>query len=130
MDAARHYATAITLLRGTDAGPPVDPATLVGMDVPSLVELNDVRRLAARAQMPSKQCPGTPLVSEGTEVGYWLATPRPYQCVHHYALQHTENGTVRCWSCPAHHVTLSQIMLLRLAMPLQNHHARPVDLNR
>lgn len=45
MDAARHYATAITLLRGADAGPAVDPATLVGMDVPSLVELNDVRRL-------------------------------------------------------------------------------------
>ena len=44
VEAARHYASAITLLRGLDSGP-VDPATLVGMDVPSLVELNDVRHV-------------------------------------------------------------------------------------
>ena len=42
VEAARHYAAAITLLQGLEARP-VDPATLVGMDVPGLVELNEVR---------------------------------------------------------------------------------------
>ena len=60
MDAARHYAAAITLLRGADVGP-VDPATLCGMDVPSLVELNDVRRLCARAQNGMEALPRTSL---------------------------------------------------------------------
>ena len=47
VEAARHYASAITLLRGLDSVP-VDPETLVGMDVPSLVELNDVRHVLVK----------------------------------------------------------------------------------
>ena len=40
MEAARHYAAAITLLRGLDDSP-IDPATLAGADVATLMELNE-----------------------------------------------------------------------------------------
>ena len=44
MAAARHYAAAITLLRGLDDSP-VDPATLAGADVPTLVALDEARHV-------------------------------------------------------------------------------------
>ena len=47
MEAARHYAAAITLLRGLD-DTPIDAATLAGADVPTLVELNEARLVAKR----------------------------------------------------------------------------------
>ena len=42
MEAARHYAAAITLLQGLDHSP-VDPATLAGADVSTLVALDEAR---------------------------------------------------------------------------------------
>ncbi len=42
MEAARHYAAAMTLLRGLD-DTPVDPATLAGADVPTLIALDEAR---------------------------------------------------------------------------------------
>ena len=99
MDAARHYATAITLLRGADAGPAVDPATLVGMDVPSLVELNDVRRLCCPLHCAAKKCIlPLQLLLKGTEVGSWVGTFMPDRCVHHHALwMDGYVGIVGCW---------------------------------
>ena len=54
MEAARHYAAAITLLRRVDDNP-IDPTTLAGADVPTLMALDEARHLCCR----SASCEGS-----------------------------------------------------------------------